>query len=193
ETKNAQHLLHEVINHTHNLARCFTSLEPQGEELWFQLKKMTANVRKTFHIGCRFRMVGDPPALSPDACAQLYKIAQASVSNAIKHGKASRVSILLARREKQAILRIKNDGVPFQTEHGSSNRLGLRIMNYRAHLVGGEFNIRAIGNSGTLVTCILPCAAETRPASTLSDGAPAPLRTRKTVAARVAAAEAVQL
>jgi len=196
ETKNVQHLLHEVINHTHNLARCFTSLEVQGEEVWLQLKKMAANVRKTFHIGCRFRMVGQPRELSADAVEQLYKIAQESVSNAIKHGKATRVSILLACREQDLVLRIKNDGVPFQTEHSSSNRLGLRIMNYRAHLVGGEFKIRAVGNSGTLVTCGVPCSGSgsSRPASNLKhEPSPEAGRARKAFTGRVPAPEALQL
>lgn len=192
ETRNAQHLLHEVINHTHNLARCFSSLEPQGEELWLQLKKMTANVRKTFHIGCRFRMIGEPAQLSLEATAQLYKIAQESVSNAIKHGKASRVSVLLARRDDELVLRIKNDGVPFQTEHSSSNRLGLRIMNYRAHLVGGEFSIRPTGNSGTLVTCVVPCPVESNSNSNHVPPQPS-IRARKPAALRISAPEALRL
>jgi len=156
ETKNAQHVLHQVINHTHNLARCFSSLEVDGEDICLQFRKMAANVRKTFEIACSFRMLGEAPTLSGEATSQLYKIAQESISNAIKHGKASRVSVLLARRGAELILRIKNDGVPFQTERDSGNRLGLRIMNYRAHLIGGELNIRAVGNSGTLVSCVLP-------------------------------------
>src|SRR5207253_2550641 len=105
ETRNAQHLLHQVINHTHNLARCFSSLDALGEDLCLQLKKMAANVRKTFDIACSFRMAGQPPTLSAEAIGQLYKIAQESVSNAIKHGKASRVSVLLARRGAELILR----------------------------------------------------------------------------------------
>jgi signal transduction histidine kinase len=89
-------------------------------------------------------------------------------------------------------MRIKNDGVPFQTDHTSSNRLGLRIMNYRAHLVGGEFNIRAVGNSATLVTCVVPCPAESNSNSNhelLQQG----IRGRKPAPARVAAPEALRL
>jgi PAS domain S-box-containing protein len=155
ETRKVQSLIHQVINHTHNLAHCFSSLESEGEDLVELFGQLTANVRKTFHIACRFRAVGDIPSLPADTTLQLYKIAQESVSNSIKHGKATHVSVLLARRGDELILRIKNDGVPFPVERGPSNRLGLRIMNYRAHLIGGALEICPNGNCGTLVSCIL--------------------------------------
>jgi PAS domain S-box-containing protein len=155
ETRKVQTLIHQVINHTHNLAHCFSSLESEGENLAELLRQLTGNARKTFHIACRFRAIGDVPLLPADTTLQLYKIAQESVSNSIKHGKATQVSVLLARRADEIVLRIKNDGVPFPAERGPSNRLGLRIMNYRAHLIGGMLEIEPNGNSGTLVSCVL--------------------------------------
>ena len=157
ETRKVQSLIHQVINHTHNLAHCFSSLESEGEDLAELFRQLTANARKTFHIAARFRALGQIPSLPADTTLQLYKIAQESVSNSIKHGKAKQVSVLLARRGDELILRIKNDGVPFPVDRGPSNRLGLRIMNYRAHLIGGNLEIRPNGNSGTLVSCSLRC------------------------------------
>lgn len=157
ETRKVQTLIHQVINHTHNLAHCFSSFDSQGDDLTELFGQLTANVGKTFHIACRFRAVGDIPLLPADTTLQLYKIAQESVSNSIKHGKAKRVSLLFARRGDELILRIKNDGVPFPVDREPSNRLGLRIMNYRAHLIGGNLDIRPNGNSGTVVSCVLRC------------------------------------
>jgi signal transduction histidine kinase len=157
ETRKVQSLIHQVINHTHNLAHCFSSLESEGEDLAELFRQLTANARKTFHIAARFRALGQIPSLPADTTLQLYKIAQESVSNSIKHGKAKQVSVLLARRGDELVLRIKNDGVPFPVERGPSNRLGLRIMNYRAHLIGGNLEIRPNGSSGTLVSCSLRC------------------------------------
>lgn len=157
ETRKVQTLIHQVINHTHNLAHCFSSFDSQGDDLTQLFGQLTANVRKTFHIACRFRAVGEIPLLPADTTLQLYKIAQESVSNSIKHGKATRVSLLLARQGDELILRIKNDGVPFPVDREPSNRLGLRIMNYRAHLIGGTLEIQPNGNCGTLVSCALRC------------------------------------
>jgi len=156
ETRKIQQLVHQVINHTHNLAHCFSALDVNGADLGHQLETLGANVRNTFYIGCSFRSVGSVPELPPEVAQQLCKIAEESINNAIKHGKASRVTILLAQRGEDVVLRIKNDGVPFPDKHEPTNRLGLRIMNYRAHLIGGALQISANGYSGTLVVCTVP-------------------------------------
>jgi len=159
ETQKIQKLVHQVINHTHNLAHCFSALDANGADICHQLNTLGANVRRTFQIHCGFRTVGTFPQVPAETVQQLCKIAEESISNAIKHGKASRVTILLARRGDDIVLRIKNDGVPFPENHEPSNRLGLRIMNYRAHLIGGALEIRPNGNSGTVVVCTVPLPA----------------------------------
>jgi signal transduction histidine kinase len=156
EMRKVQQLVHQVINHTHNLAHCFSSLDANGPDLCHQLETLGENVRQTFQINCRLRIMGDIPQVSGDAVQQLCKIAEESISNAIKHGKATRVSMVLAHRDGDVVLRIKNDGVPFPENHEPNNRLGLRIMNYRAHLIGGALQIRANGGSGTVVICTVP-------------------------------------
>jgi hypothetical protein len=54
------------------------------------------------------------------------------------------------------VLQIRNDGVPFPVDREPSKRMGLRIMNFRARTIGGTLDIRANGNSGTIVTCTVP-------------------------------------
>jgi signal transduction histidine kinase len=163
EMRKVQQLVHQVINHTHNLAHCFSALDANGSDVCHQLQTLGENVRKTFQINCRMRVIGDIPGVSGDTVQQLCKIAEESISNAIKHGKATRVSMVLVRRDDDLVLRIKNDGVPFPENHEPSNRLGLRIMNYRAHLIGGALQIKANGGSGTVVICTVPV----RPAPTM--------------------------
>jgi len=178
QIRDVQSLLSQVISHTHNLAHCFSGLDAQEVDLEGQLDNLVATVRKTFPISCRYRPLGDIPNLIAESTLQLYKIAQESISNAIKHGKANRVTVILARKNGEIILRIKNDGVPYQVEREPSNRLGMRIMNYRAHLIGGELSIEPNGNCGTIVTCKVPCISpkarnQARPGST--SGKPAVL------------------
>jgi len=156
EVLNIQGLVGQVINHTHNLAECFCALDSQGSDLGVQLKKLTANVRRTFHIAVQFHAPGGVPRLSSNVALQLYNIAQEALSNAVKHGKATRIDLSLAQRNGRLVLRVDNDGVPFPTTYQPSNRMGLRIMNYRAHTIGGTLDIRPNGNSGTVVTCELP-------------------------------------
>jgi signal transduction histidine kinase len=158
EVQRAQELVGQIVNHTHDLAHCFGAMDSQEENLEVLLKNLIANVRKTFHITGQFRAPSRLPALSANASLQLYKIAQEAFTNAIKHGKASRIDISVAQKDGKLLLQIQNDGVPFPTNCQPSNRMGLRIMNYRAHTIGGVLEIRPAPESGTVVTCIVPFA-----------------------------------
>jgi signal transduction histidine kinase len=172
-------LIDEIIRHTHDLAHQFGSLDGSGDNLPAVLDGLAANVVKMFGIPCAFSVKGTIPDLPVDTTLQLHKIAQEAASNAIKHGKAKNVAITLAMTSDQLVLTIKNDGLPFALPANAKNRMGLRIMNYRARTVGASLEIQALHNCGTLVTCSLPMkdsgksirrAAATPAADSVSDG-----------------------
>jgi len=158
QVQRVQELVGQVVNHTHDLAHCFSSLDAQGEDLQALLNKLIANVKQTFHISGELETPEKIPQLSPNVTLQLYKIAQEAMSNAIKHGKAKNICISLATNDGRLSLRIENDGVPFPTTYKPTNRMGLRIMNYRAHTMEGTLEIRPAEDSGTVVTCVVPFA-----------------------------------
>jgi signal transduction histidine kinase len=174
DAQRMQSLVEEIVQHTHNLARQFASLDVHGDKLPVVLKELAANVERMFGISCVFAVQGEAPGLPQNTTMQLYKICQEAVSNSIKHGKASEVSICLAASADELCLTIRNDGVPF-TQPAHSNRMGLRIMNYRANTIGAVLSIAPLKKSGTVVTCTLPLnspgrsrrksAARSKPAS----------------------------
>jgi signal transduction histidine kinase len=53
---------------------------------------------------------------------------------------------------------IVNDGLPFPTTRFQSTGMGLRIMQYRANVIGGSFTVgpRVDEKDGTVVTCTFP-------------------------------------
>jgi signal transduction histidine kinase len=148
-------LIDEVICHTHNLARHFSSLDVKGDDLPTVLKGLAANVKKMFEISCGFAVKGSLPELPAHTTLQLYKIAQEAVSNAIKHGKATHVAINIMRQNDQLLMTIKNDGLPFVQPANAKNRMGLRIMNYRANTIGATVDVQPQAKEGTIVSCSL--------------------------------------
>ena len=152
-------LMQEIIQHTHNLARQFSSLDVKGDDLATVLKGLSASVEKLFDTDCVVSIKGPQPSLPHNTMVQLYKIAQEAVSNAIKHGKATEVAIGLRSEDDHLVLTIKNDGQPFVAPSATSTRMGLRIMHYRANTIGGQVEIKAAGKSGAIVTCTLPIKA----------------------------------
>lgn len=156
ETGRIHALVIEVITHMHDLAHDFSSLNVQGDNLSSVLEDLAQNVKKMFRIPCKVEVEGAPPDLPADATRQLYKITQEAVSNAVKHGKARHVLIGLAQDGDKLVLSIKNDGVPFVAPANTKERMGLRIMNYRANTIGASLEIAPQRRGGALVTCVLP-------------------------------------
>lgn len=156
DARKIHQLMDEVIHHTHDLAHQFGSLDIKGDDLGAVLKGLCDNVKRMFGIPCAFSVKGSLEELPQNTMVQLYKIAQEAVSNAIKHGKATHVAVGLTSHNQQLQLTIRNDGVPFSPPATAKDRMGLRIMNYRANTIGATLEIVPREKSGTLVTCTLP-------------------------------------
>jgi len=87
---------------------------------------------------------------------QLFRIAQEAVSNALRHGRPRHVRLTLLTEPDGLRLRIKDDGIGMQPGPDQGDGLGLRIMQYRAGLIGGVFQIGPSQGGGTVVSCTLP-------------------------------------
>jgi len=94
-----------------------------------------------------------PPArLPPETETALYRIVQEALTNIVKHARASRVSILLARRPSTVTLVVEDDGVGFDVGSSRPDGLGLLGMRERVALLGGRLTIESSSGAGT--TCI---------------------------------------
>ena len=81
-----------------------------------------------------------------------YRIAQEALNNVAKHAAATRVDVLLERRDRHIVLIIEDDGKGFElrdTEDG--NRMGIASMSERTALVGGEFQVETKPRHGTTI------------------------------------------
>jgi signal transduction histidine kinase len=156
DARKIRQLMDEIIHHTHDLAHQFGSLDLKGDDLGAVLKELCDNVTRMFEIPCSFNVKGSLQELPQHTIVQLYKIAQEAVSNAIKHGKATHVSVNVVRHKDQLQLAIKNDGLAFSPPTTAKDRMGLRIMNYRANTIGATLEIRPQEKCGTRVTCNVP-------------------------------------
>jgi two-component system, NarL family, sensor histidine kinase UhpB len=149
-------LVQQAMTHASDLARDLATLDLKQGDLSAALSDLAAHVKEVFGISARFKAEGEIPPFDPNVINQLYKIAQESVTNAIKHGKAKKVAIGLERKDDTVILTIQNDGMPFPDLKGRNMGMGLRIMSYRASLVNATLDVRGLGDSGAKVQCVMP-------------------------------------
>jgi two-component system, NarL family, sensor histidine kinase NreB len=153
--KIAQHV-RDAIRQTRSLARGLSPVEMDANGLMSALQELVSNVQNMFRVQCVFRW--DKPVLIEEnaTATHLFRIAQEAVSNAIKHGKASRVEIALTAAAGQKTLEVKDNGVGIPRDVERSKGMGLRIMRYRAGVIGGSLTIQRGPHGGTILTCSLP-------------------------------------
>ncbi|HEX4826135.1 MAG TPA: PAS domain-containing protein [Candidatus Polarisedimenticolaceae bacterium] len=139
-----------------NVIRGMLPVEFDGNGLMNALLDLAETTETMHSIKCRF--VSDEPDLvaidDGFVGAQLYRIAQEAVRNAVTHGEATGIEIAL-RGRRRIELEVGDNG------HGDWSKAdtrgsGVRIMRYRADLIGGRIEVIAERGVGTRVLCIVP-------------------------------------
>ncbi|WP_232713312.1 sensor histidine kinase [Bacillus xiapuensis] len=86
----------------------------------------------------------------------LFRIIQESISNTLRHAKASRLDVLNVWRDGFVILRISDDGVGFDVEMNKAGSYGLQNMHERAVEIGGTLKIISLPGKGTKLEVKVP-------------------------------------
>ncbi len=108
-----------------------------------------ANVDLSYERG---RIDGRLDSETETAC---YRIVQESLTNAVKHGHATRASVEVIEDAGQIAIKIRDDGVGFDTT-ASSSGFGLIGISERAELLHGRAEVRSAPGEGTTVWVSLP-------------------------------------
>ena len=86
----------------------------------------------------------------------LFRILQESVSNTLRHSKASKLEVLLIKRDDLVILRIVDDGIGFEVETMKAGSYGMQNMHERAVEVGGTLKVISVKSKGTRLEVKVP-------------------------------------
>ena len=148
-------LLREADQQARDLAHGLTPVDLEASGLGAALTRIATSAERLFDVECTVNEVGVTHIRNSTTAAHLYRIAQEAVSNAARHGAADHVRISLASGPEHVRLRIQDDGVGFPDEIGDEG-MGVRIMNYRARIIGGTLEITTGRGEGTTVTCTIP-------------------------------------
>jgi signal transduction histidine kinase len=89
----------------------------------------------------------------PERDAEVFRIAQEAMQNALRHAQASRVVVRIGGEDGRLRLDVLDDGVGFDPQAADvrSRRLGLTSMEERAQRIGGRLDIRSVKGEGTAV------------------------------------------
>ncbi len=156
-------LLNQANKQTRGVARGLFPVQLEENGLVSALEELAENAGNFFHTRCEFHCE-TPVAVRDHAVAQhLYFIAQEAMVNAVRHGQASLIELRLAKGDGHpCVLTIQDNGTGLAAPPAKSRGMGIRIMKYRARLIGAELQVRSRPGGGTEVVC--GCAPEMQPA-----------------------------
>jgi signal transduction histidine kinase len=159
ETAEASHLvelIEDAIELTRQVARGLQPIEMKTGGIVDNFQELAATFSERFKVFCQFECHQAVPLLDANVATHLLRIAQEAVSNAIRHGKARYINISLDLADNELVLTVTDDGSGLPENARNSNGMGLRIMAYRADMIGATFNLERLSTQGTRVTCTRP-------------------------------------
>ncbi len=157
-TKTAEELgrqLCKAVAQTRLLSHGLSPVPPGPEGLMHALGELAEGTRVMAGVDCHFAC--PRPVLFDDtiAASHLYRIAQEAVANALKHGKAKRINLTLNDQAERVELKVADNGRGCLKSSVKSDGMGLRVMQYRADLIGATLTFDFTPRKGVLVTCTL--------------------------------------
>jgi signal transduction histidine kinase len=138
------------------MAKGLAPVEVDADGLMLALNDLAAKTCERHAVECDFQC--DEPVCVPDnqAATHLYRMCQEAVTNAVRHGGAKKILIRLSEDENMITLEIQDDGCGFPSAGPADTGAGLRIMNYRAELIGAKLTVGSASPTGARVVCDFP-------------------------------------
>jgi two-component system, LuxR family, sensor kinase FixL len=148
--------LQRTLGQIRGIARGLMPVEVDSQGLSAALEDLAARIGETTETTCTFRCGRMPVEVNDNQTAtQLFHIAQEAVTNALRHGRASDISLDLAEDERKITLAIEDNGGGFAPASSEGEGMGLKIMHYRAGLIKARLTVGPAHPVGTAVTCTL--------------------------------------
>jgi PAS domain S-box-containing protein len=149
-------LVNKTVFQARDLARGLCPVELENNGLQAALQDLSCTTEKLFDISCTVEGDSEVRLSDNNTALHLYRIAQEAINNAVKHGKARNIAVALAHTGGSLSLKIRDDGVGLPKTDHKSHGIGLRVMNYRAGMIGASLSIESPRTGGTIVSCQLP-------------------------------------
>lgn len=146
-----------------DLARGIFPVLSEDSGLESALEEMAGFTSKVYHRQVDFVRDDGIQIGRPEVAMHLYRIAQEAVGNALKHGKARRVTVSLRMENGELSMAVEDDGCGMPSPRPRFSGMGLRTMGYRARLIGARLQVEPGTSCGTVITCRMSAAGIYQP------------------------------
>ena len=149
-------LLEDSIGVAYEVARELCPLDLTADSLDLALERLAKQTREGGAWECEFQNEGDTSIDDDQMALHLYRIAQEAVTNATKHACPGRIGMNFNGTPTDLILQIEDNGCGMPEIQDQSDGMGLKLMAYRAGILGGTLDVECASSGGTRIVCRVP-------------------------------------
>ena len=152
----ARDLARQSLDEARRSARALRPGVLDDGNLLAAIERIACDLTAGTGIAFAARLEGDPYALSEETEAQLLRIGQEALTNAVRHARQRRIEVHLRYAPRSAALEVRDDGCGI----GGAPHAGCGLVNMaeRARQLGGELKIHSRPGQGTSITATVPGA-----------------------------------
>ena len=151
--------LSDTLNHSiataRSLAQGLSPVKLDHEGLVGALDHLVEHTANVYGIPIKLDAPRAVALQDPTMATDLYRIVQEAVTNAVRHGDPDSVQVTVKQEQGIVTLDVSDDGTGISVKASDNNGMGLRIMRYRANIIGAELEVGPRVEGGTLVRCTL--------------------------------------
>lgn len=147
--------LQQAVSEVRLLSKGLSLIEIGPESLADALSLLVEQVRASTGLECRLSVDGRIDHITEHVAIHLFRITQEALNNAVKHAQATKITVTLRSTARRVELSVRDDGVGIGLMEARGSRLGLKIMQYRAGIIGAVLKIESLPAGGSLLRCTL--------------------------------------
>lgn len=149
QAEKVQAVITDAIAKTRALSRGLSPVHLVEEGLEMGLRQLAEMEMTIFGVPCEVVWQG-VVALDTTTAVHVYRIVQEALNNAVKHANADQLSIKGAVVGDTAIFEVADNGYGLGDYHAKRG-MGMKIMAFRAQIIGGNLDVADSSTGGTLV------------------------------------------
>ncbi len=153
EARQIADLVEQGIAQTRQMAHGLLLTQVEPERLEAEFLELCAALRQLYpRVRCECVIESPPRLRDAGAAAQVFRIGQEALRNALRHSGATRVELRLGRAGEDLELAVEDNGCGLPNAEERTGGLGLNIMRHHAEHLGTTLEVRSTPRSGTRIS-----------------------------------------
>ncbi len=151
--RSVHEMVAQCISSAKALAQGLAPVHLEGDGFGGAMGQLAANMESVYGIPVHYYGAHGISVADEDLATDMYRIVQEALSNAAKHARARKIALRLRTEDGDLILEVEDDGVGLPRPADRGAGMGLKIMQYRANIIGASLSFESGRQGGTLVRC----------------------------------------